>query len=157
MKSFLLILTTAVMFASCEPLDIKNADYFIFGHFYGECMGKGCVEIFKLEDENLFEDENDTYPASTKFYVAKWKLIDIEEYEKIKDLKELFPEKLFDESKIVIGQPDAGDWGGIYIEVKVGDVHKFWLIDKMRSNVPEEYHEFLDKVEEKINLIQNTQ
>jgi hypothetical protein len=145
------------MFASCEPLEIKNSDYFIFGHFYGYCVGEGCVEIFKIEGENLYEDENDFYPTSTDFNMAKWKMLDKTEYEKVKNIGEFIPEELLNENKKVIGQPDAGDWGGIYIEIKVGEVHKFWLMDKMRSNVPEEYHEFLDKLEEKINLLQNTQ
>ncbi len=157
MKSFLFISITTIMFASCEPLEIKNSDYFIFGHFYGYCVGEGCVEIFKIEGENLYEDENDFYPTSTDFNMAKWKMLDKTEYEKVKNIGEFIPEELLNENKKVIGQPDAGDWGGIYIEIKVGEVHKFWLMDKMRSNVPEEYHEFLDKLEEKINLLQNTQ
>lgn len=83
-------------------------------------------------------------------------MLDKVKYDKAQNLIDFFPGKLLNESKKVIGQPDAGDWGGIYIEIKTGETHKFWLIDKMRSNVPKEYHAFLDKVEEKINLIQNT-
>ncbi len=155
----ILSFSVIILLSSCiiEPYEIKRPDYFIFGHFYGECMGENCVEIFKIENEMLYEDENDTYPTSTDFNMAKWKMLDKTEYEKVKNLGEFFPEKLLNDDKKVIGQPDAGDWGGIYIEIKIGDTHKFWLIDKMRSNVPKEYHEFLNKVEEKINLLQNIQ
>lgn len=31
-----------------EPKFSDNG-YLIFGHFYGECLGEGCVEIFRLE------------------------------------------------------------------------------------------------------------
>ncbi len=87
------------MFASCEPLEIKNSDYFIFGHFYGYCVGEGCVEIFKIEGENLYEDENDFYPTSTDFYKAKWKMLDKTEYEKVKNIGEFIPEELLNEKK----------------------------------------------------------
>ena len=31
-----------------------------------------------------------------------------------------FPSALLDETEVVIGMPDAGDWGGLYIEYKSG-------------------------------------
>lgn len=160
MKVIRILLFTGIFFlSSCiiERYEIKTPDYLIFGHFYGECMGEGCIEIFKIQDELLYEDENDTYPTSTNVYNAKWKVLDKVKYEEVKNLTDFFPEKLLQENKRIIGQPDAGDWGGIYIEIKTGDSHKLWLIDKMRSNVPEAYLEFLNKVEEKINLLQNIQ
>jgi hypothetical protein len=33
-------------------------------------------------------------------------------------------------------------------------VRRYWLIDQMKSNVPVQYHEFIDKVNEKVNLLQ---
>ncbi len=160
MKVFRILLFSGIfLLCSCiiEPYEIKTTDYLIFGHFYGECRGEGCIEMFKIENEMLYEDENDTYPTSTDFYNAKWKVLDKTKYEEVKNLTEFIPKKLLNDNNRIIGQPDAGDWGGIYIEIKIGDTHKFWLMDKMRSNVPKEYHEFLNKVEEKINLLQNTQ
>ncbi len=53
----------------------------------------------------------------------------------------------------MIGQPDAGDWGGIYVEYKFNSVRKFWLIDQKKSNIPAYLHEFVDKTNKKIELI----
>jgi hypothetical protein len=61
-----------------------------------------------------------------------------------------FPTDLLYETSTIIGQPDAGDWGGLYIEYSFDGVRKFWLLDKMTSNVPARYHDFIDDVNEKI-------
>lgn len=61
---------------------------------------------------------------------------------------------LLNEPSIVIGQPDAGDWGGFYIEYNFDGVRKFWLLDQMKRNVPNGYHDFLDQVNKKINQLQ---
>jgi hypothetical protein len=57
------------------------------------------------------------------------------------------------ETAIVIGQPDAGDWGGIYFETKDGSTHRFWLLDQLENNMPVIYNEFVDRINEKIVLI----
>ena len=145
---------------SCE----KNCDgdgsgpfeYLVFGHFYGECGGEGCVETFKIENEKLFEDTLDLYPDFTEpSYRSYIKLADAK-YELVKDLVAQFPEELYGESDHVIGQPDAGDWGGIYVEIKyTNDPARsgFWLLDQMETNMPEVYNVFVDQINEKIALI----
>lgn len=40
---------------------------------------------------------------------------------------------LLKEKKTVIGQPDAGDWGGIYVEYNANGLRKLWLLDKKRA------------------------
>ena len=50
---------TVFMLTSCEKddnLELSTSDYIIFGHFYGKCVGEQCIEIFRLENEKLFED-----------------------------------------------------------------------------------------------------
>jgi len=40
---------------------------------------------------------------------------------------------LFFETAKVIGQPDAGDWGGLYVEIKcVGEPVQYWFIDQKK-------------------------
>ena len=73
MKRNILIMAclTVFMLTSCEKednLELSKSDYIIFGHFYGKCMGEQCVEIFRLENEKLFEDTKDQYPNSAEFY-----------------------------------------------------------------------------------------
>ena len=129
-------------------------EYIVFGHFYGECGGEGCVEIFKIDGSDLFEDISDIYPGSSDFYngnfATKWSA---EKFELVKDLKTFFPESLMDEPDVVQGQPDGGDWGGIYFEMQRGTTHRFWLLDQMEANMPAEYNAFVDRINEKIAII----
>lgn len=140
---------------SLQPANNEIA-YFIFGHFYGECGGEGCVEIFKLEDEKLFEDTTDVYPTWMAPFNGTYISLPQEKFELVKDLVEYFPEELYEETGNVIGQPDAADWGGIYVEIKyVEDEEKsgFWLLDQNTSNMPDVYNAFVARINEKIMLI----
>ncbi len=49
-----------------------NLEYLIFGHFYGECIGEKCVEIYKLNKTQLLEDTQDVYPDFFKFLFRKF-------------------------------------------------------------------------------------
>jgi hypothetical protein len=133
----------------------RSEDTFTFGHFYGECMGEYCVEIFRIEDNKVFEDTNDNYPNGNGFYEGDFSvLLSSENYEQVMGLVADFPADLWSEGGKIIGQPDAGDWGGLYLEYKNGEDHNFWLLDQLKSNVPEGYHEFIDSVNAKIALLQ---
>src|SRR5690606_35647267 len=113
------------------------------------CIGEQCVEIFKLEEGKLFEDTKDQYPNSDNFYIGNYVQLSQQKHAAVKDLTNSFPTELLNETNTIIGQPDAGDWGGIYVEYNTGGVRKFWLLDQMKSNVPEKYHNFIDNVNEK--------
>jgi len=150
-----------IVIASCKDKECgdPNEDdhYFIFGHFYGECLGEGCVEMYKLEDGRLYEDDLDHYPNYTTAIETHWNELAKERYEAVKDIENEFPSSLYSEPGHVLGQPDAGDWGGIYVEVYDGDMastSSFWLLDKNENNMSQVYNDFVDKIEEKIALIQ---
>jgi len=131
-----------------------NTEYLVFGHFYGECGGEGCVEIFRIDDSGLYEDTLDQYPGSNDFYPGHFATqVSSEKFDLVKDLDSYFPEELLNETDIVIGQPDAGDWGGIYFEIKRRSTHRFWLLDQMEVNMPDVYNEFVDRINEKIDII----
>lgn len=153
MRHLFLLLVLAALFSNCSKETNPEASFLVFGHFYGECMGEQCVEIFKIHDDKIFEDSNDQYPNQNAFYNGNFKEIDQSKFEQIKGLMDDFPMSLFEEVESVIGQPDAGDWGGLYIEYKDENQHDFWLLDQMQSNVPSTYHNFIDKVNEKIAII----
>lgn len=137
-----------------DDLKPSKSEYIIFGHFYGECLGDKCIEIFRLEEDKLFEDRNDRYPSYTGFYSGKWEKLSNQKFNDTKDLTNDFPLDLLNETSTVIGQPDAGDWGGLYIEYNFDGIRKFWLLDQKKSNVPTKFHPFIDKVNEKINQLQ---
>ncbi len=126
----------------------------MFGHFFGFCDGEQCIEIFRLEQERLLEDTKDKYPRTDDFYQGAYVRQTSAHFDACKDLKDFFPADLLLESNHVIGQPDAGDWGGLYIEYNFDGTHQFWLLDLNKRNVPAKYHAFIDKVEEKISLLQ---
>jgi hypothetical protein len=138
-----------------QPVD---SHYFIFGHFYGKCAGEGCVETYKLEDGRLYEDDLDHYPDFTTPIEAHWNELSNERYEAVKDIENDFPAALYGETEHVLGQPDAGDWGGIYVEVKysgeMASKSGFWLLDKNEYNMSQVYNDFVDSIEVKIALIQ---
>jgi hypothetical protein len=152
LASFLLLIS------SCKKEEDQSGevpDYLIFGHFYGECIGEGCIEIFCLEPTRLLEDANDNYPNSNSFYAADFYPLSTEQFNSANGLMDYFPDTLLSMTETVIGQPDYADGGGLYIEYNVGSVRRFWLIDKAKYNVPVGLHEFIDKVNERIDLINN--
>lgn len=154
--SDLFLFGVLLLLFSCDKEDasqLNGKNYLIFGHFYGFCMGESCIEIFKVNDEELWEDINDAYPRQDEFYQSEFIKLDQKIHEKIEDLPAYFPDSLWLETEKVFGMPDAGDWGGYYIEYQKEGIRNFWIIDKMQRNVPKYLHPFLDKVEEKIALI----
>ena len=158
MKLNILITTCLTFFllTACnkdDNVELPKSDYIIFGHFYGECMGERCVEIFRLEQDKLFEDSKDKYPNSNEFYDGNYVQLSQQKFNDTKNLIDSFPTDLLSETNTVIGQPDAGDWGGLYIEYNFNGIRKFWLLDQMKSNVPTKYYNFIDKVNEKIILL----
>lgn len=158
MKRNILITTclTVFLLTACKKddnVELSKSDYIIFGHFYGECIGEQCVEIFRLEQDKLFEDTKDQYPSRNSFYDGNFVQLSQQKFNDTKDLTNYFPTDLLNETDTVIGQPDAGDWGGLYVEYNSDGIRKFWLLDQMKSNVPTKYHNFIDKVNEKIEQL----
>jgi hypothetical protein len=143
---------------SCVDHELDNlkektsSSYIVFGHFYGYCVGEKCVEIYKLTSENLYEDTNDVYPQ-LKAYSADYQLLDHSLFEKVTSLKGKVPAELLATDSQVFGMPDAGDWGGLYFETTVNGEKKFWLIDKMTSNLPGYLVPFVADIEAAITVI----
>ena len=147
-----------VLIHSCEKNSSNkpsDTDYLMFGHFYGFCHGEQCIEIFKLEKNKILEDSLDKYPDRTTPYLGKFYALDNAKFNLAKDLTGFFPENLLNEPDTTIGCPDCADQGGLYIEYNFKGVHKFWFIDQSKSSVPEYLHDFMNRVNEKIDLINN--
>ena len=146
----------ASFLASCKKdnnVNLSETGYIIFGHFYGECIGEQCVRFFKLDKDKLFEDTKHRYPTGNSFYEGNFVQLSKEKFDLTKDLAGYFPASLLKEKETVIGQPDAGDWGGFYVEYNANGLRKFWLLDTKKSNVPTKYHNFIDKMNEKITQL----
>jgi len=130
-----------------------RGEYLVFGDFYGECLGENCVDIFKIVDGKLYEDTLDNYPLASELPHAL-QLVERpdDRYHDIVELIGDIPADLFDEKRVVIGQPDAGDWGGFYLETNVSGTVRYWLIDKEESNLPAYLRIYTRKLDEAIHI-----
>ncbi|MEP5339198.1 MAG: hypothetical protein ABJL44_16330 [Algibacter sp.] len=157
MKKLIYIFLLSIVFFSCNPNDStpnennEENDYLIFGHFYGFCVGETCVEVFKLDSEKLYEDSNDNY-ANAPF---NFEALETDKFELAKDLINFLPAELLSDTETTFGCPDCADGGGLFIEYSKNGVIQNWRIDQMQNNVPTYLHDFVDKVNEKIALINN--
>tara|TARA_B110000046_G_scaffold82010_1_gene90241 strand:+ start:1886 stop:2353 length:468 start_codon:yes stop_codon:yes gene_type:complete len=155
MKKIFLGLITIGVLISCDKKDdeinINDQNFLIFGHFYGECFGEGCVETFKLTNEKLFEDTIDDYSGQNLEFIA----LENDKFEQIKNLVDFFPNQLLNQNETVFGCPDCADGGGLFIQYSENGTVKNWRIDQTKRNVPTYLHNFIDQVNEKIKLINN--
>ncbi|MRI01657.1 hypothetical protein GH721_14025 [Kriegella sp. EG-1] len=153
MKKILLLISAVGILISCsnddDRIEINKQNFLIFGHFYGECAGEGCVETFKLTENKLFEDTVDDYSGKNLDFVE----LSAENFEQVKDLKNFFPSQLLNNSENTIGCPDCADGGGLYISYSENGNVRNWRIDQTKDNVPSYLHNFIDKVNEKIRVI----
>lgn len=136
-----------------EP--VLEGDYLIFGHFYGKCQGEQCRETFIIEEGQLFEDELDHYPNSTGPNEFSFGLLSDATYNEVAELPGFFPAELYDIPNGTIGTPDAGDWGGYYVQTTRNGEVRYWLIDTKKENIPTSLHDFTDKVRDAIFDINN--
>jgi len=123
-------------------------DTLIFGSFYGECAGEGCIEMYRLDpaQQTLAEDTVDKYPSFTEPYRGSYVPRSQASYQRAFPLRQQVPAQLLNTTANVIGQPDAGDWGGYYVETSHNGIRRFWLIDTKKSNLPTYLHAFTDSL-----------
>lgn len=147
-----------IMLSACHDNDTspdeQMPDSMVFGDYYGECAGNGCIDLYKIEGGAVYEDTKDAYPSQTVYSGQFARRADVSA-EQVKSLLENFPEQLYDESEITLGMPDAGDWGGYYIEVIRNNTRRFWLIDKQVFEGDRAYlNTFTAQVQAKLNLLE---
>ncbi|MCB2407345.1 hypothetical protein [Hymenobacter lucidus] len=164
MKVFTLYLSVAALatvgLSACGKENVEKSTDFdqsaiLFGSFYGECAGEGCIDIYKLDTkaQTLQEDTRDTYPSSDAPYNGTFVARSQAEYNLVKDLIQQIPAGLLQEQGSVIGSPDAGDWGGYYVEVNQAGKRRHWLIDTQKRNLPAYLHPFADTLEVRLNKL----
>lgn len=155
MRNVILIIAIVGLLVSCDKgddsIEINENNFLIFGHYYGECGGEGCVETYKLTENKLFEDIVDDYLGENFDFVE----LSADKFEQVKDLENFFPNQLLNSNENFIGCPDCADGGGLFIRYSENKNIKSWRIDQNKNNVPDYLHNFIDKVNEKIELINN--
>ena len=70
---FFVVLLSGIGLWSCHKdcgteCGVTDEEYIVFGHFYGYCVGEGCIEMYKIEDSRVYEDTKDQYPGRDDFY-----------------------------------------------------------------------------------------
>jgi hypothetical protein len=153
MKKIVVIFSLIGILISCnnddDSIEINEQNFLIFGHFYGMCFGEECVETFKLTDKKLFEDTIDDYLGQNLEFVE----LENDKFNKVKNLVDFFPNQLLNDNETVFGCPDCADGGGLFIQYSDNGTVKSWRIDQNKDNVPSYLHNFIDKVNGKIGLI----
>lgn len=153
--TLLLAFVLAGLFSGCKKecsCNQQPGDYLLFGNYYGMCAGEDCVEIFKIENGNLSEDSNDSYPGDSP-YNGNYAPLPRAKYDLVKNLSAYIPAQLLNESNGYIGMPDAYDQGGYVVELKENGTHRYWRIDTDTSNTPAYLHVFTDTLRSYINKI----
>ncbi len=127
-------------------------DYLVFGRFAGECFGERCIEIFKIEKESLYEDTLDSYP--TFLYLGGFAKLNESKYESVRHILDHVPQGLRTIPEGRIGEPDSHDQGGIYLEIKLNTGRRYWLIDNVKSRIPNFLHAFVDTVRRAVDRLE---
>ena len=157
--SYLILATSFYMMISCQkaedPLVDNPDDFLVFGRFYGFCMGEKCIEIYRLQDGRIYEDVKDQYVSNESFYQGDFEPLSEEKYQQVKDLWNVIPSAIYEEDQVRFGCPDCADQGGIYLEIKTGTFHAFWILDQSKSEVPNYLHELMDVVNSKVDILSN--
>jgi hypothetical protein len=140
-----------------EKSNATSSDFLVFGQFYGECVGENCVQIFKVTQESLYKSDLKQYPKRTEFYNTTYSEAASTYHSEALTLLTTIPRLLKDTvSNTEFGCADCADGGGLYLEYKTGNTHKFWIIDKVRSNISTELHPYVQQVENVLELLINS-
>lgn len=116
-----------------------------------ECGGN-CAILFKIQNEQLFEDDidwlvNGTIPfQNTPLETSK--------YEMAKELVDLFPNELLESEKRTYGCPDCADQGGFYLALKEGDTENIWFIDTANNEQSQIIIDYKNKAWEIMQALQ---
>lgn len=134
----------------CAKIDLDEDNFFVFGHLYSECGGEGCIETYKLTETELYEDIGDDYTGNNPNFV----LLANDKFEQVKDIVDYVPRRLLcTEDGTIFGCPDCADQGALQVWFSEDGQVKKWRIDQDKDEVPTYLHELIDKINEKIYII----
>lgn len=160
---FLLVMCTA------DPIDVEIEEetkartsvntepkIVVFGRYYGRCIGNNCVEIYRFDGSNIYEDINEKRPGHDDFFEGNFKhLVELDvRLNLFKLVNELPYEHLTSLRGNIVGDPGAYGQGVYYLEYQDTFIRKFWIIDTDKSNTPKEIHPYTDLLGEMIDIIE---
>jgi hypothetical protein len=143
-----------ILAASCVNHDIpmqSTDDSFVFGRYFGYCAGD-CYDAFVLRGNSLYQSENETYPSKgSPWTLPQLKSMDQAQKNIANELRGLIPQSLLDSNETLIGCPDCGDFGAVYIELNYSGKKRFWYLGYMAEDP--DIKNFVITVHKKIDLI----
>lgn len=153
-SSLLLLSLMGSCNSSDESGDTTEQVRLLFGDYAGFIPDRNYSDIYLIENSKLYLDTLSNYPTDG-FYEGAYVQMDESDYLLASELISIFPSQLFDENENYIGCPDCADQGGYYVEYQSKTKHAFWNIDNNKDAIPEYLREFVDKLEEKLTLLNN--
>jgi hypothetical protein len=108
--------------------------------------------MFKIEYGLLQEDTLDRYPVG--LYTGSYTLLNAEKYNSVHSVRNSIPDDVFTLPDGRIGEPDAHDQGGVYLELEKNGRRHFWLIDTIKPRIPGFLHPVVDTVLNAVRRLQ---
>ncbi|MBL0027220.1 MAG: hypothetical protein IPO98_20550 [Saprospiraceae bacterium] len=143
------IIIMILIIFGCTKNKEDDKRYLIFGHSYGKCTGKICLEIFKLTPDQLYEDVDDNFfNGNLRFTLLPQTKFDLAAY-----LLNAYPKELTDELNKSYGCPDCHDQGTIILQYYDGNRLKSFLVDQDKTAIPNYLHGYVDSINETIRLL----
>lgn len=155
MKRLLVIILCSLSF-SCstdESLSFEgefdnDGDFIVFGNYFGfTSTGHPAVNIYKLTNSTVSKDLKAEYPSRQNMYDGAFEIMDQEQFLKVNYLLNQDYSPLINTADTVIGCIDCADGGGVYIELKTGSFHRFWLLDRTKFMIDENLHTIVDSID----------
>lgn len=158
-KTFVLFCLTVLIAGCCcnNPAETpEENDYYMFGSYTGNCEGNLFVDIYKLENNVLYEDGRRNYPSFEEMpYNGKFYQVEYNNIKEVKELMKNIPRDLLSEENLIIGAPNGRELGGVIIQIRKEGVVKSWLIDANTERIPVPLRGYVDNVKKVVDKIVN--
>ncbi len=150
--TFLCSILFVLTLSNCTMVDPVRAELeinpvLVFGTYYGFCGGD-CAHLYKIENQKLYADQgiDNLYLFRDRELPFATEPRPEEDYAKAKFLISDFPNQLLQEEQQTLGNPDAHDQGGIFLELTMGEEVKKWYLDTSTERLPEYLQEYAKQV-----------
>ena len=140
-----LLFATACNDEDISDLNVNNSDTLTFGVVYGFCFGDECVQLFKLEDDELYKTNFERFVAEEPINFDGAPLPEAD-YELANPLRQQFSDALLNTRDTILGIPDAYDQGGIFIQLETDNVSRYWMLDTNIEALPTEVQPYAKQV-----------
>jgi hypothetical protein len=151
-KGIIILLSGAVIMLSACKKEIANPETFTFGRICGFCAGD-CATVFKLDNNQLFADNMTTRDRSAPHLFQTTPLSDDKRLI-AKQLANVFPTQLLNETAETIGCPDCTDQCSYLVIWTQNGVTQKWFIDPFEHSVPDYLKPFVVKIRETLTALQ---